>query len=76
MIALNIRIPESKHARLRRLADSRGVSVNKLIDELATVALAQHDAEIRFRAVAATGSVRRGLALLDKIESGGRKPQR
>jgi hypothetical protein len=76
MSTLTIRIPESKHARLRRLADSRGVSMNKLIDELATVALAQHDAEIRFRALAATGSVRRGLALLDKIDRGVRKPQR
>jgi hypothetical protein len=43
--------------------------MNKLIDELATIALAKHDAEIRFRALAATGSVRRGLELLDMIES-------
>ena len=38
MSTLTIRIAESKHARLRRLARSRGVSMNKLIDELATVA--------------------------------------
>jgi len=63
-------MPESKHAKLRRLAASRGISMNKLIDELATIALAQHDAETRFRAMAATGSVRRGLELLDKIDSG------
>ena len=68
MSTLTIRLPESKHARLRRLAESRGVSMNKLIDEWATVALAQHDTEIRFRTLAATGSVRRGLQLLDKIE--------
>jgi len=73
MSTLTIRLPESKHARLRRLAESRGISMNKLIDEWATVALAQHDAEIRFRTLAATGSIRRGLELLDKIESSAHK---
>jgi hypothetical protein len=68
MSTLTIRIPEAKHARLRRLAARRGVSMNKLIDELATVALAQHDAEIRFQALPAKGSVKRGLELLDKLD--------
>ncbi len=68
MSTLTIRIPEAKHARLRRLANSRGVSMNKLMDELATVALAQHDAEVRFRALAAKGSRKRGLQLLDKLD--------
>ena len=74
MSTLTIRIPEAKHARLRRLAESRGLSMNKLVDELATVALAQHDAEVRFRALAGQGSVARGLELLDKLE--GRARQR
>ncbi len=68
MSTLTIRIPEAKHSRLRRLAESRGLSLNKLIDEFATVALAQYDAETRFRAMAATGSVSRGLKLLDKMD--------
>ncbi len=68
MSTLTIRMPESKHARLRTLAKARGVSVNKLIDELATVALAQHDAETRFSAMAARGSKDEGLALLDKLD--------
>ncbi len=68
MSTLTIRIPEAKHARLRRLANSRGVSMNKLMDELATVALAQHDAEVRFRALAAKGSRKRGLQLLEKLD--------
>ena len=68
MSTLTIRIPEGKHARLRNLANSLGISLNKLIDELATVALAQHDTEMRFRAIAAKGSPNRGLELLDKIE--------
>jgi hypothetical protein len=40
--------------------------MNKLIDELATVALVQHDAETRFLTMAAKGSAARGLELLDK----------
>lgn len=40
--------------------------MNQLIDELATVALAQYDAEVRFRALAAKGMAKRGLELLDR----------
>jgi len=68
MSVLTIWLPESKHERLRNLARSRGISVNKLMEELSTVALAQHDAEVRFRAMAARGSVKDGLALLDKLD--------
>lgn len=68
MSTLTIRIPESKHARLRSLAQARGVSINKLIDELATVALAQYDAEARFHNLAAGGSTKIGLALLNKLD--------
>jgi HicB family len=70
MSTLTIRIPEGKHARLRSLAKARGVSINKLIDELATVALAQHDVETRFRTLAARGSKSVGLALLEKLDRG------
>jgi hypothetical protein len=68
MSTFTIRIPESKHARLRNLAKARGVSMNHLIDELATVALAEYDTETRFRAMAARGSKRSGLALLAKLD--------
>lgn len=68
MATMTIRMPDSKHERLRRLAERQGISVNKLVDEWATVALAQYDAETRFRAMAARGSVRRGLDLLDKLD--------
>lgn len=76
MSTLTIRIPEAKHARLRRLAESRGVSMNKLMDELATVALAQYDAELRYRALAVKGAARRGLALLDKLDRHFRRGKR
>jgi len=70
MSTLTMRIPEDKHQRLRSLAKAGGVSVNRLIDELATVALAGYDAEVRFKAMSARGSRRKGLALLDKLDRG------
>jgi len=68
MSKLTIRISESKHARLRNLAKAKGVSVNRLIDELVTAALAGYDGEVRFKAMAARGSRQTGLALLDKLD--------
>jgi hypothetical protein len=68
MSTLTIRIPEDKHTRLRALAEKRGISLNKLADELFTVALAQHDTEARFRARAAQGSPKRIIELLDKLD--------
>ena len=43
--------------------------MNKLIKELSTVAIAQYDAETRFRFMAARGSVEEGLRVLDKLDA-------
>lgn len=67
MSILTIRLPDDKHERLKALAKSNAISVNKLIDELATVALANFDARVRFEARAARGDPGRALALLDKL---------
>lgn len=69
MSVLTIRLPDAKHARLKELARSRGVSTNKLMEELATVALAQQDAQTRFTLRASRGSAARGLAVLDKLDA-------
>ena len=45
--------------------------MNKLMDELSTIALADFDAETRFRARAALGSREEGLALLDRLDHEG-----
>ena len=68
MSTLTIRLPESKHERLKSFARSRGVSLNKLVEEWATVALAQADAENRYRLRAQRGRPEVGLALLDKLD--------
>jgi len=67
MATLTIRLSDEKHERLRQLAERRKISMNKLIDELSTVALADFGAETRFRARAALGSPEEGLALLDLL---------
>jgi hypothetical protein len=47
----------------------RKISLNKLMEELATIALAEFDAETRFRARAARDSVAEGLRMLDKLDA-------
>lgn len=68
MSKLTIRMPDGKHARLKALARSNSVSLNKLMDELATVALANYDARVRFETGSALGKPRRALVLLDKLD--------
>lgn len=67
MSTLTIRIANDKHERLKNLAAARHISVNKLIDELATIALTEHDTYLRFLARAKHGSAEQGLMLLDKL---------
>ena len=71
MSTLTIRLPDSTAERLKTLAHSRGQSVNKLIEELSTQALAVFDAETRFRTMAAQGNAAQALAILDRLD--GRK---
>ena len=68
MVTMTIRLPDTKHTRLRLLAERQGISLNKLVEEWASVALAQFDAETRFRVRAARGHPQRGLRLLDELD--------
>lgn len=74
MSVMTIRLPDDQHERLKALAAHRGVSVNKLMEEFATRALAEFDTELRFRARASRGDAAKGLALLDKLDKAFRKP--
>lgn len=71
MAALIIRLPEGKRERLKDLARARKQSVTKLFDEMATVMLAEYDAETRFRARAARreGKIEQALAILAKARN-------
>jgi hypothetical protein len=68
MATLTIRLPDDKHARLKELAISRGISINKLVEELSTIALTEFDAFTRFKTMAAMGDPQVGLAILDKLD--------
>jgi predicted HicB family RNase H-like nuclease len=65
---LTIRLPDDKHQRLKALAHSNSISVNKLIDELATVALVNYDARVRFEVRAALGNPKGALSLQGKLD--------
>ena len=68
MSTLTIWMPEKKHERLKILARQRGISVNKLIDELSTTALSEFDTFTRFKIRALKGSSEEGLAILNKLD--------
>lgn len=69
MSTMTIRLPDDKHQRLKQLAKSRHLSINKLIEELTTSVLSAHDAEVRFRALALRGNPEKALALLGRLDN-------
>ena len=72
MSALTVRLPDEKYRLLKQLSKRRGTSVNRLIDEMATLMIAEFDAETRFllRAKRGRGQTERGLWLLSKAKPG------
>ncbi len=68
MSTITVRMPDSKHERLKQYAKEQGISLNKLFDEFATVALAQFDAKTRFEIKASKGNINKGLQALDKLD--------
>jgi predicted DNA-binding protein len=71
MGALTVRLPDDKHQRLKALAKTRGAPLNRLIDEMTTLMLAEFDAETRFRLRAQNGAgkAQRGLELLNQLDA-------
>jgi predicted transcriptional regulator len=69
MSTLTIRLPDDTAARLKDMARSRGLSTNKLVEQLSAHALAAWDTENHFRALAATGNVENALAILDRLDA-------
>ena len=68
MATLTIRLPDAHRDRLAAMAARRGVSLNKLMEELSVRALTEHDTELRFRMRAARGDAARGLKLLEELD--------
>ena len=68
MHTLTIRLPDDTAERLKTLAHSRGLSMNKLVEELSAQALSAWDTENHFRTLAATGDISQALAVLDRLD--------
>jgi len=68
MTTLTIRMPDDKASRLKALAQRRNISVNKLIEELSTIALTEYDAQVSYEVRAARATAAQGLALLDELD--------
>lgn len=72
MSAITIRMPDEKYERLKALSRRRGTSINRLIDKMTTLLLAEAELETRFELRAARGRNQqaRGLELLEKAAKG------
>jgi|307.fasta_scaffold1410573_2 predicted transcriptional regulator len=68
MTTLTIRLPDDTSLRLKQLAASRGMSLNKLFEELSTAVLASYDAETRFRTLAAGADRNAALDILARLD--------
>ena len=73
MSTLTLRLPDDLADRLKGAAESRGVSVNKLITEISVQALAAYDTETRFKAMAGQADIPAALALLDRLDQQARQ---
>lgn len=71
MNTLTIRIPDDLADRLKNTAQSRGISVNKLITEISVQALSAYDAETRFKLMAAEADIPAALNVLDRLDKKG-----
>ena len=70
MSALTVRLPDNTAERLKSLTRSRGLSVNKLVEEMSAQALVACDTENRFRTSAAQGDVQQAWGVLDRLDAG------
>ena len=68
MTSLTIQLSDDTCRQLRELAAARGVSLDLLIEELGSAALAAHGAESRFRALASKGNAAMAHAILDRLD--------
>jgi len=68
VIKITLNLPDRMIERLKALAAAKRMSVNQLMEELSTQAIAEFDSEIRFRAMARRGDKTEGVELLDKLD--------
>ena len=69
MSTLSVRLPDDIADRLKSLAHSRNISLNKLMYELSTRILMEEEAKQQFLAAQLRGKRKRGLRMLDELDS-------
>ena len=69
MSTLSVRLPDDIASRLKSLAHSRNISLNKLMNELSTRRLVEEEAKQQFLAAQLRGKRERGLQMLDELDS-------
>lgn len=67
MSTITFRLPEGKHEKLKKLAKSQNISVNRLLDELSSIAIAGYDSKMQFELRQRKGDKQKGLEILDKL---------
>lgn len=68
MGTMTIRLPDDTHERLKMLADTRGISLNKMFEEFSARAIAEADSYARFSIRAERGNAKCGLETLDRLD--------
>lgn len=68
MSVVTVRLPGDQHQRLKAMAQTRGISLNKLFEHLIAQALTENDVELQYWRLATTGSPAKGLEILNKLD--------
>ncbi len=70
MSVIALRIQDEHHQRLKELAKARGISVNKLFEHFTIGAIAEFDAETRFKLRKMGADKKRALEILNRLDAG------
>ncbi len=69
MSTLSIRLPDDMAKKLKKIAQVRDISLNKLMFELSAQMLAEEESRQRFMAAQLRGDPKRALQLLDELDA-------
>ena len=69
MSTLSIRLPDDMAQKLKKIAQVRDISLNKLMFELSAQMLAEEESRQRFMAAQLRGDPKRALQLLDELDA-------
>lgn len=64
---------KEKREKIKPLAAQQGMKLNRFVNWLADMALAQHEAEARFRAAAARGNHKKAIRILEALDRADRR---